>query len=138
MAFIYSICYPDNENTAFFNTPISGNEVLSIAKNYDWINQIKLTETLDQKDIFYCPSIDFKCLDDQRSFCLTADLNEKKELEFSLWYNRPKKVKILFGLLGEIEKMRVDDVWQYSFEEAIKYLQHFVNKNYQVIEELYK
>jgi len=36
MSFTYSICYPDKKDIVYFNTPISGNEVLSIAKNFNW------------------------------------------------------------------------------------------------------
>jgi hypothetical protein len=138
MNFKYSICYPDQEQIQYFDTPISGNEVLTIAKNYHWLEQLKLSESLEQDVVYYSPSIDFTCINSKRSFCLTADFGKNKEIEFSLWYNRPKNVKILFGLFGESEKMVVDDVWNYSFEEAIKYLEHFVNSNYQIIENLYK
>lgn len=55
---------------------------------------------------------------------------------FSLWDNRPKKVKVLFGLLGEKEKIIVDDIWSINFDKSLKYLEHFVNSNYSLIEEL--
>lgn len=138
MNYKYSICYPDKEQIQYIETPISGNEVLTIAKKFDWLEQLKISESIDPNKVYYSPSLDFKCIDSERSFGLTADFNKNKEMEFSLWYNRPKKVKILFGLLGESEKMFVDDVWNYKFDEAIKYLEHFVNKNYQIIENLYK
>jgi hypothetical protein len=138
MNYKYSICYPDKEQIQYIDTPISGNEVVAIAKKFDWLEQLKLTESINPNKVYYSPSLDFKCIENERSFCLTADFNKNKEIEFSLWYNRPKKVKILFGLLGESEKMVVDDVWNFKFDEAIKYLEHFVNRNYQIIENLYK
>lgn len=138
MNYKYSICYPDKDQIEYFDTPISGNTLLTIAKNYNWLEQLKLSESLDQDKVHYSPSLDFKCINSERSFCLTADFNKNKEMEFSLWYNRPKKVKILFGLLGTSEKMVIDDVWNYNFKEAIKYLEHFVNGNYQILEDLYK
>lgn len=138
MPYKYSICYPDKKDIVYFESPISGDEVLEIANKFDWTDQLKLAERIDQNNVFWSPSIEFICMESKRSFTLTADFNDKNELEFSLWYDRPKKVKILFGLLGETEKMVVDDVWNYSFNEAIEYLKHFVNKNFQVIENLYK
>jgi len=138
MSYKYSVCYPDKKDIIYFDTPITDNEVLSIAKSFNWIEQLKLSESMDQDKVYYSPSLDFKCISNQRSFCLTADFNDKEDLEFSLWYCRPKKVKKLFGLLGESEKMIVDEVWHFSFDEAIEYLQHFVNRNYQVIEKLYR
>lgn len=138
MTFKYSICHPDKEQIEYKNSPISGSEVLTIARNYNWIEELKLTESLDQNSVFYSPSLDFKCIENDQSFGLTADFNKSRELEFSLWYKRPKKVKILFGLLGETKRVVVDDVWSYDFDKALKYLEHFVNRNYQIIENLYK
>ncbi|WP_225035166.1 hypothetical protein [Winogradskyella sp. SM1960] len=137
MTFKYSICHPEKENIEYKNNPISGNEVLKIASNYPWINKLKVFHTLIRENINYNPSLDFTCIETGKSFCLTANFDENEQLEFSLWYNRPQKTKILFGLLGEKEKMVVDEIWSNSFNKSIKYLKHFVNGNYTVVEELY-
>lgn len=137
MTFKYSICHPDKKEIEYLNEPIKAKKVLEIAKNYPWLEQLKSADSIDQSKVYYSPSLDFTCLENDRSFCLTAYFNDRKELEFSLWYNRPKKVKILFGLLGETEKFVVDDIWEYSFEEAIKNLEHFVYGSYPLIEALY-
>ena len=68
---------------------------------------------------------------------MTANYDDNKNLEFSLWYNRPKTVKVLFGLFGEKEKMVVDDVWSINLEKSLKYLAHFVNGNHSLVEELF-
>jgi len=138
MTYQYSICHPDKEEIEYRNNPISSNEVINIAKNYPWLDQLKFSETLDQNNLYYSPSLDFNCIEDGKSFCLTAHYNDNKELEFSLWYNRPKRIKVLFGLLGEKEKMVVDDVWSFDINKALQYLEHFVDRKYQIIEELYK
>ncbi|ARV10489.1 hypothetical protein BTO05_12920 [Winogradskyella sp. PC-19] len=138
MTYKYSICHPDKEDIEYIDNPISGSEILEIAKNYPWVEKLKFSDSLHQGDVYYSPSIDFTCIEDEISFCMTADYDSNEKLEFSLWFNRPKKVKVLFGLLGEKEKIVVDDVWHISFEKSLKYLQHFVNRNYSLIEELYK
>lgn len=138
MTFKYSICHPEKEDIEYRNDSISGKEVLDIAKNYLWIEKLKFSDTLNPEDVQYNPSLDFTCIENGISFCLTANFDKNENLEFSLWYNRPKKAKILFGLFGEKEKMVVDDIWSISFDKSIKYLEHFVNGNYSLIEELYK
>lgn len=138
MTFKYSIYHPEKENIEYKNTSISGNKVLEITRNYPWIEKLNLSNSLNQEDIHYSPSLDFTCIENGKSFCLTANYDKNNNLEFSLWYNRPKKVKILFGLLGEKEKMIVDDIWSISFDKSLKYLEHFVSGNYLSIEELYK
>lgn len=137
MTFKYSVCSPNLKEIKYFNNPISGKEVLETAKNHNWIEELNLSETLGEKAHFN-PSLDFTCIEKNRSFCLTANFSSKKELEFSLWYNRPKKVKVFFGLFGETEKIVVDDTWGFSLENALEYLQHFVDGNYLFIQKLYK
>ena len=137
MTFKYSICHPNKPNIEYRNNPISGDEVLKIAKEYPWVEKLEILDSLNNGDVCYSPSLDFTSLKNERSFCLTANYDNAKRLEFSLWYNRPKRVKILFGLLGEKEKMVVDDVWSINFDKSIKYLEYFVNGNSSIIEELY-
>lgn len=138
MTFNYSICYPNKENIEYRNSSITGKEVLEIATNYPWEEQLQLLYSLKDEHIHYSPSLDFKCLDNEKSFCLTANPDKNNELEFSLWYNRPKKVKAFLGLFGEKEKMIVDDIWSIDFKTALQYLEHFINGNYDAIEALYR
>jgi hypothetical protein len=138
MTYKYSICHPDKENIEYQNNPISGKKVLEIARNYPWIEKLKFSDSLKREDVHYSPSLDFLCIENGKSFCLTAGYGKNKNIDFSLWYSRPKKVKILFGFLGEKEKMVVDDIWSIDFDKSLKYLEHFVNGNHSLIEELYK
>jgi len=138
MTYSYSICHPEKEDIEYLNNPISKNEVLEIAKNYPWIEKLQFSDSLNQGEIHFNPSIDFTCIENRKSFCLTANYDKNKNLEFSLWYNRPKQVKVLFGLLGEKEKMVVDDISSIRFEKSLKYLEYFINGNHSLVEELYK
>lgn len=138
MTFKYSICHPNKPNIEYINNPVSGNEVLKIAKDYPWIKKLKILDSLNDGEVNYNPSLDFTCIEKKISFCLTANFDNNKKLEFSLWYNRPKKVNVLFGFLVKKEKMVVDEIWSISFDKSLKYLEHFVNGNYSIIENLYK
>ena len=138
MTYKYSICHPEKPDIEYKNDPISGKNVMEISKNYPWIEKLKFSDSLNQEDIHYSPSLDFTCIENGKSFGLTAHYDKDQNLEFSLWFNRPKKVKVLFGLLGEKEKMIVDDIWSIDFKKSMKYLEHFINENYTLIEELYK
>ena len=137
MTFKYSICHPDKQDVEYINTPITADEVLELARNYPWLEQLALMDSIDPESIHGTPSLDFTNIQDGRSFCLTASADENNNLSFSLWYNRPKKVKVLFGLLGEKEVMTVDDYWSLDFNESTKYLKHFVNRDYEAVERLY-
>lgn len=135
MQFKYAICYPDKEEIDFRSSPISGEEVIYIARNYPWVDQLNFKETLDQDELFYSPSLEFTCIDNNRSFTLTAIYDERRNLEFSLWYYRPKMIR---NSGGAFEKMEVDDIWSINFDDTIKYLAIFVKGDYLTIENLYR
>jgi len=137
MTYKYSICHVDKEAIEYRNNPISDSEVISIAKSYPWVEKLNDSDKLKLEETYYSPSLDFVCIENSISLGLTAQYDKNKNLEFSLWYNRPKKVKILFGLLGDKEKMVVDDYWCLNFNDTIKYLEYFVAGNYQKIETLF-
>ncbi|WP_166926114.1 hypothetical protein [Flavobacterium poyangense] len=137
MTFKYSICHPDKEDIEYKNYPISESEVLKIAENYPWIQLLDFSESIPENQVQYNPSLDFTCIESKQSFGLTAIYDDQRKLSFSIWYKRPKKVKVWFGLFGESEKMIVDDYWSLNFSDALKFLQYFVNGNYQKVEELY-
>lgn len=136
--FKYSICHPDKEEIEYKNKPISEIEVLDIAENYPWEEKLKLTESLINGILYFNPSLDFTCIENGRSFCLTANYGKNMQLEFSLWYNRPKKKKSFMGIFGEKEKMFVDDIWGFSLNQSLKYLKYFIQGNYSLVEELYQ
>ena len=137
MIFNYSICHPEKELIEYPSEVLDRNKVVELARNYPWEEQLALCDELPEEKIFYSPSLDFKNTQFKSSFGLTA-VHIEEVVIFSLWYKRPKTVKILFGLLGQTEKMVVDDVWPFTLDEALEYLQDFVNGNFEIIEELYK
>lgn len=135
--YTYSICHPDKEEIENRKEILSPKDVLEIAKNYRWMQQLELADSLGKESAFYNPSLDFTCIQNGKSLSLTADYNKEKKLEFSIWYDRPKKVKVLFGLLGKKEKMVIDDIWGVDFQTSLQYLQYFVDGEYDKIEKLF-
>jgi len=102
MTFKYSICHPDKPEIEYKNQLISKEEVLEIAKNYPWTEKLDFSDTLDQNKVYFNPSLDFSCTNNGQSFALTAIYDKQKNLEFSLWYNRPKKSQIFLWLIRRI------------------------------------
>lgn len=136
MAYTYSICYPDKAEIEYKNNIISADEALNIAKNHPWREQLELMDKLED-NIHFNPSLDFRSTKDGKSFALTANYDDRKQLEFSLWFEHLRKIKVFFGLFGEKEEMGVDDIWSIDFEAALKYLQHFLNGEYEIVESLF-
>ena len=55
---------------------------------------------------------------------------------FALWYDRPVKVKVFFGLMGEKESNQVIDKWDFDPSTAKKHLETFLAEKYDEIEKV--
>lgn len=132
MKYNYSICYPDQSEMEYPEKILSAQEVKKIALNYPWESELQKLKEIDWNKVHYNPSLDFKCVDDNYSFCLTAE-GEPEDYSFSVWYNRPIMKKVLFGLLGEKEKFVIIDK-RFSKEASFQLLDKFLAKDYKTIE----
>lgn len=135
MTYTYSICHPDKSEIEYPEKELNSDEVIELIKKYSWLDILKSMSQIPNEKIYYSPSLDFKHLVDNRSLGITATLENEKP-EFSLWYNRPVKIRPLFGLLAERTKMQVVDKWDFSLDKAIEYYHLFLNQNYEKLEKL--
>ena len=136
MNYTYSICHPDQSKIEYVSDVLDKDEVLRVANEYPWMEKLHAMYNMDGAMIHYNPSLDFTCKEDNFSFCLTAQLDSKDQLEFSLWYNRKVMHKPFFGLFGKKEKMEVIDKWGFRKTDAIDYLKIFLDKDYKELEAL--
>lgn len=136
MSYTYSICHPEQEEIEYVSEVLSKEDVLTLVQDFPWTEKLDLLESLLDEDICYNPSLDFTCQADKHSFCLTANRNKQKELEFSLWFNRKVKYKPFFGLLGVKQKMQVIDKWGFTHKDAKEYLKIFLDKDYKELNAL--
>jgi hypothetical protein len=136
MGYTYSICHPEREEIEYVEDVLSKDEVLRLANEYPWNQQLDLLESLLADDVCFNPSLDITCQEDGFSFCLTAARNRKRDIEFSLWFNRKVAYKPFFGLLGKKEKMQVIDKWGFQKKDAMDYLKIFLDKDYKELNAL--
>ena len=135
MTYKYSICHPDKSEIEYPETELNSYEVIELIKYYSWLEILKSMDNIPDEKIYYSPSLGFENLSNKRSLGITATLENGKP-EFSLWYNRPVKIRPLFGLLAEKTKMKVTDKWDFTLDKAIEYYHLFLNRNYEKLERL--
>ena len=135
MKYQYSICHPDKYDIEYPTETLDRYQVKDMVETYPWLKILKSMEKMPSDKINYSPSLDFTNIKSNHSFCLTAELKDEK-IEFSLWYNRPIKSKILFGLLGYSTVLKVVDKWSFNKESAFENLQLFLDKNYISLEKI--
>lgn len=132
MYYKHSICRPESPEIEYPEKKLTAEQVREIARKYPWKQELQKLKTLPPDEINYSPSVDFINLQDNHSFCLTAE-GEPEEYLFSVWYKRPVLKKVLFGLLGEREKMGVIDK-SFSIDGAFRLLEKFLKQDYDSIE----
>ncbi len=132
MKYKYSICHIDRPEVEYKKEILSSEQVLEIVNNYPWNEELQREKKLPQKDLHYSPSLDFTNMNDNHSFCLTAE-GPPENVSFSAWYNRPVMKNVLFGLLGKKERLDVIEKW-IEKERAFELLHHFLKQEYQIIE----
>ena len=110
-------------------------EAKVIFERHPWQAEIDKQNAMDHSLVEYQPSVKFTETEGQRSFELTAEAEGDKYM-FAIWYERPVKKKVLFGLLGE--KMMWDSVDSglFTTEEAGEILSLFVAGEYEAVEDV--
>lgn len=132
MHYKHSICHPENPEIEYPYKELTTEQVRETARHYPWKQELQKLKTMPPEVINYSPSLDFTNLQDNHSLCLTAE-GDPEEYAFSVWYKRPVMRKVLFGLLGEREKMEVIDKL-FSVDGAFRLLELFLRQEYNSIE----
>lgn len=133
MIYKLSICHPDNENIENLTKTFSSNEAQTFFNKYPWKEQLELLDNMNQEDVIYSPSIRFTNTTNNISLEMTAELNEGN-ISFSLWFERPVMTKILFGLFGKKEKMKLTEKYGFDHASSKKHLEDFLNQKYNDLE----
>lgn len=135
MYYKHSICHPENPEIEYPDKKLTAEQVREIARKYPWKQELQKLKTLPPDKINYSPSVDFTNVQDHHSLCLTAE-GEPDNFRFSVFYNRPVKRKVLFGLLGEKVVMEVIDK-PFNVQGAFRLLELFLKQEYGSIEKAY-
>lgn len=135
MNYKISICHPDKAEIEEPKTTLDKQQVLTFFSNYPWMERIEFADNMPQEEVQYSPSIRFTNTQNKRSLEMTAD-KEDSALVFSLWYERPVLVKILFGLFGKTKIMKVVDKGPFDKQASFIHLNTFLDKKYDELERI--
>ncbi len=134
MHFKITVCHPDQKEIEVFPKLLNADETLIFFKHFPWQEKLNLLESMENEDIHYQPSVRFMH-NSGKSLEMTAD-SDHKPYGFSLWYDRPVKVKVFFGLMGEKVKNQVIDEWGFNPATAQEHLETFLDGKYEELEKV--
>src|SRR5690606_2416337 len=69
MKFKYSICDPLEKEIKYIPESFYGDEILKIAKEYPWVEKLRITEKFKPEEIHFNPSLDFTNIDTITCIC---------------------------------------------------------------------
>lgn len=117
MNFRASFCDPFQKEIIELGS-ISKESILDKFENISWTNILLQMSHAREEDIHYSPSLEIENMDNKHGLSISA-VGEPDNFEFYIFYKRPKKVKLFFGLIENINEDYTTDKTGLTKQDAI-------------------
>jgi hypothetical protein len=87
---------------------IQKDKIIETFENTPWVDFLRKMESAKEDEIFYSPSLEIENKDNKHGLSISA-VGVPNNYEFYIFYKRPKKIKILFGLKEKINNNYTSD-----------------------------
>lgn len=88
-------------------------------ENIPWACYLQKMKAADQWAIYYSPSFEIKNKEIRHGLSISA-LGSPVNFEFYIFYKRPKRIKLFFGLINTIKNDYVTDITGQTKKDAIQ------------------
>jgi hypothetical protein len=117
MNFRASFCDPFNREVIEFGD-IPEDHVIDKFENTPWVDFLEKMQSAKEREIFYSPSLEIENKETKHGLSISA-VGTPTEYEFYIFYKRPKKVKVLFGLKEKLIANYLSDKTGQTKEDVI-------------------
>lgn len=107
MNFRASFCDPFNPNIIELGN-IQKDSIIEKFESINWVDYLQKMAMVKENDIYYSPSLEIENKDTKHGLSISA-VGYPDNYEFYIFYKRPKKVKIFFGLKEKINDNYLSD-----------------------------
>jgi hypothetical protein len=116
---------------------IQKEDILETFRRFPWIDELRKMASMKEEDIHFSPSLEFENKDTKQgvSFSIVGD---ETTHEFYIFYKRPKTLKSFFGLSKKEMEDYISDITGQSMDDAINFLNAFLNNETDKLESLVK
>lgn len=87
---------------------IQKDKIIETFENTPWVDFLRKMELAKEDEIFYSPSLEIENKDNKHGLAISA-VGAPNNYEFYIFYKRPKKIKIFFGLKEKINNNYTSD-----------------------------
>ena len=132
MNFRASFCDPFEPEIIELGT-IEKDKVIEKFETTPWTDFLRRMESAKEGEIYYSPSLEIENSDTGHGLSISA-VGYANNYEFYIFYKRPKKIKIFFGLKEKINNGYVSDKTGQTKQDAIDCLNALLRNDTEYLE----
>lgn len=110
-------------------------DIISKFEHIDWTGYLNKMAAASESDIHFSPSLEIECTDTKNALSVSA-VGDAGNYEFYIFYKRPKKVKILFGLIEREIENYISDVQGQTKQDVINCLKALIRNDTALLTEV--
>lgn len=97
---------------------IQKDKIIETFENTPWIDFLRKMELAKEDEIFFSPSLEIENKDTKHGLSISA-VGAPNNYEFYIFYKRPKKIKLFFGLKEKIDNNYTSDKTRQTKKDVI-------------------
>jgi len=107
---------------------IAPEQIVNRFEKIPWSDYLQKMKNVNDSEIHYSPSFEIENKENGHALCISA-VGEPNNYEFYIFYKRPKKIKILFGLKGIMKENYTTDITKQTKNDALDCLTALKNND---------
>jgi len=131
----WSIYEPDDPKVIEMGS-IRKEEIMETFEQFSWIDRLRRMAGMKEDAICFSPSLEFKNLDTEQGVSFSI-VGTESDHEFYIFYTRPSLSETR-GMFDPDEDYQVSDLTGQTKEDAVKFLNAFLNNDTVYLEEKIK
>jgi len=113
---------------------IPKNEIMKLFDKIPWTEYLSKMKTAKQSEIYYSPSLEIENKDNKNGLSVSAI----DGTEWYIFYKRPKRVKMFFGLFEKMDNNYFTDIQGQTENDVRNCLDALINNDLKFLEEKIK
>ena len=107
---------------------ISENAIIDKFERTDWKDFLRQMKNAKEDDIFYSPSLEIENQETKHGLSISA-VGDPDNFDFMIFYKRPKKRKVLFGLKEKLDNNYLTDISGQAKQDVLDCLKALIRND---------
>nr|WP_319401739.1 hypothetical protein [uncultured Carboxylicivirga sp.] len=129
MTFRASFCHPFKSDIIEYGT-VESDRIIEAFEKVPWTELLNKMQNAKDSEIHYSPSFEIENIKNKNGLAISA----LDGGEWYIFYKRPKKVKILFGLIERMNDNYVTEIHGQTEKDAKECLEALLKNNFEFLD----